>query len=145
MIQQVINKILFKKKDNEGIKWMEYYDPFSKVAFILTLTAIKYVLNEWAMSKGESVHFKEDEYKELYKQYLKTLDYFDEQMKKQDILPKILQGIFNNERSSASVDDKQSTSAIAITSDLIDDAIKEFDQENEQIEEIEEEEDQSGW
>ncbi|KAI9569201.1 hypothetical protein HD554DRAFT_1990122, partial [Boletus coccyginus] len=96
VIQQVISKILFKKKDNKGIKWAEYYDPFPKVAFALTLTAIKCVLDKWATSKRKSVHFKEDEYKWLYKQHLKTLDYFDEQMKKQGILPKILQGIFNN-------------------------------------------------
>ncbi|KAI9569190.1 hypothetical protein HD554DRAFT_2171658 [Boletus coccyginus] len=136
MIQQVINKILFKKKDDEGIKWVEYYDPFSKLAFALTLTAV---------SKHESVHFKEDEYKGLYKQHLKTLDYFDEQTKKQDILPKILQGIFDNGRLSTGIDNKQSTSIIAITSDLIDDTIKEFDWENEQIKEIKEEEEQSGW
>ncbi|KAI9459628.1 hypothetical protein HD554DRAFT_2295666 [Boletus coccyginus] len=140
VIQQVINEILFKKKDDEGIKWAKYYDPFPKVAFALTLTAI-----EWATGKRESVHFKEDKYKGLYKQHLKTLDYFDEQMKKQGILLKILQGIFDNGRSSAGVDDKQSTSIIAITSDLIDDAIEEFDQENGQIEEIEEKEEQSGW
>ncbi|KAI9570030.1 hypothetical protein HD554DRAFT_1987593, partial [Boletus coccyginus] len=89
VIQQVINKILFKKKDNEGIKWAEYYDSFPKVAFTLTLTAIECVLNKWTISKCESVYFKEDEYKGLYKQHLKTLDYFNEQTKKQDILSKI--------------------------------------------------------
>ncbi|KAI9458290.1 hypothetical protein HD554DRAFT_2177379 [Boletus coccyginus] len=92
------------------------------------------------MGKWESVHFKEDEYKGLYKQHLKTLDYFNEQMKKQDILPKFYKGSLTIE----GVDNKQSTSKIAITSDLINDAMEEFDRKNRQIKEMEEEEEQSG-
>ena len=44
MIQQVINEVLFKNKGDEGIKWAEYYDPFSSVAFALTLTVVSYEL-----------------------------------------------------------------------------------------------------
>lgn len=40
VIQLVINEILFKKKEDEGIKWKEYYDPFPRVALALTLTAV---------------------------------------------------------------------------------------------------------
>ncbi|KAF8550142.1 hypothetical protein OG21DRAFT_1420173, partial [Imleria badia] len=95
VIQRIINDILFKKKTNEGIKWAEYYNPFLQVGFALTLTAIKCSLDEWTTGKYKSIHFKEDEYKSLYKQHLKTLDYFDNQTKKQGILPKILQEVFD--------------------------------------------------
>ncbi|KAF8547103.1 hypothetical protein OG21DRAFT_1490511 [Imleria badia] len=47
--------------------------------------AIKCSLDEWTTGKYESIHFKEDEYKSLYKQHLKTLDYFDDQTKKQGV------------------------------------------------------------
>ncbi|KAH0827795.1 hypothetical protein J3R83DRAFT_3414, partial [Lanmaoa asiatica] len=96
IIQQIINDILFKKRDDEGIKWKEYYNPFPKVAFALMLTAIEYALDEWTTGKHESIHFTEDEYKGLYKQHLNTLNYFNKQTKKQGILQNILQEVFNN-------------------------------------------------
>ncbi|KAH0825806.1 hypothetical protein J3R83DRAFT_8800, partial [Lanmaoa asiatica] len=96
IIQLIINDVLFKKKDSEGLKCTEYYDPFPQVAFALTLMAIECALDEWTTGKRESIHVKEDKYKPLYKQHLKTLKHFDEQTAKQGLFPKVLKEVFDN-------------------------------------------------
>jgi hypothetical protein len=39
-VQQVINEVLFKTKTDEGIRWPEYYHPFSIAGYALALTAV---------------------------------------------------------------------------------------------------------
>ncbi|KAF8443743.1 hypothetical protein L210DRAFT_861811, partial [Boletus edulis BED1] len=90
-IQQIINEVLFKNKGDEGIKWMEYYNPFPRVGFALMLMAIECAIDEWSTGKRELIHFKEDMYKCVFNQHLKMLDYFHQQTSKMDILPKMLQ------------------------------------------------------
>ncbi|KIK25468.1 hypothetical protein PISMIDRAFT_96614, partial [Pisolithus microcarpus 441] len=43
-IQQIINKVLFKNKSDDAIKWEKYYNPFPTVVFTLTLTAVGLML-----------------------------------------------------------------------------------------------------
>jgi len=55
----------------------------------------QYLCRSLTTGKYESIPFKEDEYKSLYKQHLKSLDYFAEKTKKLDILLRILQDVFD--------------------------------------------------
>ncbi|KAF8129556.1 hypothetical protein EV363DRAFT_1168749 [Boletus edulis] len=97
-IQQAINEVLFKNKGDEGIKWAEYYDPFPRVAFALTLTVFECALDEWASGKRESIAFKEDSYKGIYIQHMKTLKYFHQQTEEFNILPAVLEQVYSNGR-----------------------------------------------
>lgn len=35
-----MNKVLFKNKNDEGVKWAKYYEPFPPVGYALALTAV---------------------------------------------------------------------------------------------------------
>jgi hypothetical protein len=59
---------------------------------------IECALDEWTTGQHELIHFKEDQYKGTFNQHLKTLNYFHQKMCEMDILPKILQQVYNNGR-----------------------------------------------
>ena len=39
-ILQVINAVLFKNKNDDGIQWGRYYKPFPIIGFALTITVV---------------------------------------------------------------------------------------------------------
>ena len=39
-VQQLINEVLFKNKNSEGVKWVKFYKPFPLVGYALALTAV---------------------------------------------------------------------------------------------------------
>jgi hypothetical protein len=43
-IQQVINAVLFKNKNDDGVRWATYYTPFPVVGFALAITALGFAL-----------------------------------------------------------------------------------------------------
>ena len=64
----------------------------------LTLQKIECVLNEWTTGRCELIHFKEDQYKGAFDQHLKTLNYFHQKTCEMDILPRMLQQVYDNGR-----------------------------------------------
>ncbi|KAI6025349.1 hypothetical protein BKA83DRAFT_3998341, partial [Pisolithus microcarpus] len=95
VIQQVINEVLFKNKSDDGIKWAKYYNPFPRVAFALTLTAIECAIDEWASGSREMISFKEDEYSGIFNSHLASLDEFSKAAGKLDLLKKLLEQVYS--------------------------------------------------
>ncbi|KAI6023529.1 hypothetical protein PISMIDRAFT_114802, partial [Pisolithus microcarpus 441] len=95
VIQQVVNKVLFKNKLDDGIKWGKYYNPFPPVAFALTLMAIKCAIDEWASGLCEMISFKEDDYFGVFNSHLISLDEFSKAAGKLDLLKKVLKQVYD--------------------------------------------------
>lgn len=49
-IQRVINDVLFKSKNDEGIKWAKYYNPFPTAGFALAVAAVGVVYGVLSIS-----------------------------------------------------------------------------------------------
>ncbi|KAF8547284.1 hypothetical protein OG21DRAFT_1425178, partial [Imleria badia] len=95
-IQQVINAVLFKNKSDDGVKWARYYEPFPKAGFVLALTAIECVINEWESGMCKMIMFKEHEYLAVYRKHLVSLNKFNTMTASIGLLTKLLQQVYEN-------------------------------------------------
>ncbi|KAF8431622.1 hypothetical protein L210DRAFT_3415747 [Boletus edulis BED1] len=95
-IQQVINAVLFKNKGDDGIQWTKYYNPFPVQGFALTITAIECAINEWETGVCEMIIFKEHEYSGIFRSHLASLDEFDTMTASIELLPRLLQQVYDN-------------------------------------------------
>ncbi|KAF8141126.1 hypothetical protein EV363DRAFT_1097146, partial [Boletus edulis] len=95
-IQQVINEVLFKHANNDGIRWARYYSPFPRVGFALTLTVIECAIDEWAMGVRQNVTFRKEDYSDVFTSHMNALNEFDEVASRYNLLPTILQQVFDN-------------------------------------------------
>ncbi|KAI6013388.1 hypothetical protein BKA83DRAFT_4063225, partial [Pisolithus microcarpus] len=94
-IQQIINKVLFKNKSDDAIKWEKYYNPFPTVVFTLTLTAIECVIDKWALGSHKMITFKEDDYSGVFSSHLASLDEFSKAVGELDLLKKLLEQVYS--------------------------------------------------
>ncbi|KAI6096952.1 hypothetical protein EDD16DRAFT_1477585 [Pisolithus croceorrhizus] len=94
-IQQVINKVLFKNKSDNAIKWGKYYNPFPCVAFTLTLTAIKCAIDEWSSGLHEMIIFKEDNYSGVFGSHLALPNEFSQAAGDLDLVKKLLKQVYS--------------------------------------------------
>ncbi|KAN0081508.1 hypothetical protein V8E55_009132 [Tylopilus felleus] len=102
-IQQVINAVLFKNKNDDGIRWGRYYKPFPIVGFALTITAIECAINEWESGVREMIVFKEHEYSTVFGKHLGSLDEFNTMTASIGLLMKLLQRVYNHGCAHAGV------------------------------------------
>ncbi|KAI9571875.1 hypothetical protein HD554DRAFT_1999059, partial [Boletus coccyginus] len=92
----LINKVLFKRKGDDGIYWTKYYDSFPTAGFTLALTVIKCAIDEWASGYHEIVTLKENKYSRVFRSHLTSLEEFKKMMSKLGLLTKLLQNIYKN-------------------------------------------------
>ncbi|KAN0091454.1 hypothetical protein V8E55_005020 [Tylopilus felleus] len=85
-IQQVVNAVLFKNKNDDGIRWARYYKPFP----------IECAINEWESGVREMIVFKEHEFSSVYKKHLDSLEEFKTMTALIGLLMKLLQQVHND-------------------------------------------------
>ncbi|KAG8220595.1 hypothetical protein J3R82DRAFT_2817, partial [Butyriboletus roseoflavus] len=108
----VINAVLFKNKNDDGIHWAKYYTPFSVAGFALTITAICFksykgsityykqqiecAINEWESGICKMNVFKKHEYAVVFRSHLASLDEFKNITTSIGLLMKLLQQVYSN-------------------------------------------------
>ncbi|KAI9570725.1 hypothetical protein HD554DRAFT_2169874 [Boletus coccyginus] len=102
-VQQVINKVLFQNKTDEGIKWPEYYQPFPIAGYALALIAVECAIDEWASRSCEQIAFTKEAYLSIYNAHIDNLEFFDKKIQMLNILPMIMKEIYNNGKLHASI------------------------------------------
>ncbi|KAF8546210.1 hypothetical protein OG21DRAFT_1427745, partial [Imleria badia] len=94
-IQQVINVVLFKNKNDDGIRWARYYKPFpGHVTHYIE--QIECAINEWESGVHEMIVFKEHEFSSVYQKHLDSLEEFKTMTASIGLLTKLLQQVHNN-------------------------------------------------
>ncbi|KAG6826721.1 hypothetical protein H0H92_014713 [Tricholoma furcatifolium] len=78
LIQKIVNAMWFQNKHDEGIKFMEIFNPFP----IPVLALIDCCLDEWMTGIKTDAPFKAKFYSDIYEGHLKNLRIFDEQSRK---------------------------------------------------------------
>ena len=64
----------------------------------MLIKKIECTLDEWATGRRESIHFKEDQYKGIFKHHLEMLNYLHQETCKLGVLTRMLQQVFDNGR-----------------------------------------------
>ena len=111
-IQQVVNAVLFKNKNDDGIRWARYYKPFPVAGFTLTITVVRFdlyegrvthyieqiecAINEWESGVREMIVFKEHEFSSVYKKHFDSLEEFKTMTALIGLLTKLLQQVHND-------------------------------------------------
>ncbi|KAG1842555.1 hypothetical protein F4604DRAFT_1545632, partial [Suillus subluteus] len=96
IIQKVVNTMWFRDKKDEGVLYPEFYKPFPEVGLALLLTAIESGIDEWSTGAQSNKMFTVDEYQGVLDEHLNNLADFDEHMKAQGLLPKLLSHLHDN-------------------------------------------------
>ncbi|KAG6807984.1 hypothetical protein H0H92_005806 [Tricholoma furcatifolium] len=82
LIQKIVNAMWFQNKHNEGIKFMDIFNPFPILTLALVLSVIDCCLDEWMTGIKTDAPFKAKFYSDIYEGHLKNFRMFDEQSQK---------------------------------------------------------------
>ncbi|KAI1794921.1 hypothetical protein LXA43DRAFT_882820 [Ganoderma leucocontextum] len=77
IIQQMVNRVYFKNKNDDGIALKDRYSPFPFVSLALILAAIECAITEWNDGTFTKIPFTEDAYKPVYKHHLQELHQYE--------------------------------------------------------------------
>ncbi|KAI1783795.1 hypothetical protein LXA43DRAFT_902836 [Ganoderma leucocontextum] len=77
VIQQMVNRIYFKSKKDDGIILREKYSPFPVVVFALILAAVECAIDEWTDGSFTKVPFTEEKYSPIYRHHLRELRQYE--------------------------------------------------------------------
>ncbi|TFK58262.1 hypothetical protein BDN72DRAFT_748755, partial [Pluteus cervinus] len=78
LVQKFLNGMSFKNKDDDGIRFEQYFNPVPVEGFALFYTAIECCADEWATGVQADIHFTAATYRSVYKKHLATLTKFKE-------------------------------------------------------------------
>ncbi|KAI6039426.1 hypothetical protein EDC04DRAFT_2603191 [Pisolithus marmoratus] len=78
----------------KGIMFPEHFKPFPYPTLTIVLTAIECCIDEWVTGKQGDISFTTQEYRSVYKAYLKCLEEFDSATKDVCVLPAICARIY---------------------------------------------------
>ncbi|KAG6810013.1 hypothetical protein H0H92_013699 [Tricholoma furcatifolium] len=77
IIQKAVNKMWFQKKRDEGVMFSGLFNPLPIPAIALMLTAIECNIDEWATGNKTEVPFYSDDYREVYRKHIESLEMLD--------------------------------------------------------------------
>ncbi|KAF8229109.1 hypothetical protein L208DRAFT_1402691 [Tricholoma matsutake] len=118
LIQKVINAMWFRNKQDEGITYSSYFNPFTILAHALVLTAIECCINEWITGIKTDIPFT-------------TALYQDKHTGKHDILTNILLKIYNRGRFHSGAQPLSMADCPTISDDAFAAALKQYIEESE--------------
>ncbi|EPQ50927.1 hypothetical protein GLOTRDRAFT_49931 [Gloeophyllum trabeum ATCC 11539] len=99
IIQTLINATWFRKKNDTGVRYAEYFKRgIPLVTIALVLTAVENVLDEWATGKYVRKDFSERAYKETFEKHCRLLEDFREQTRELRVLKHIRLELLGNAR-----------------------------------------------
>jgi len=128
LIQKLVNEMWFRNKTGEGIVFSQYFDPFTKSALALVLTAIKCCLDELVSGTRVQIEFGDD-YHDVYDRHLKELDRFEQYTKKHDLLRNYLVKLYNRGRHHAGAQPVSTTGVLTIATSRFEAALKEYEED----------------
>ncbi|KAF9237172.1 hypothetical protein BU15DRAFT_33072, partial [Melanogaster broomeanus] len=81
IIQKAVNIAFYKDKRDEGVRFLQYFQPFPVAGKALVLTVIEACINEWSSGERCDIQFSEPVYKPVYRTHLAQLHRFGEYTK----------------------------------------------------------------
>ncbi|KAL6305982.1 hypothetical protein BKA93DRAFT_775949 [Sparassis latifolia] len=127
IIQMVINDMWFANKQDEGIRYHEYFNPISDVTIALVLAAIECGIDEWATGIKEDIAFSAASYKEVYEAHLHCLEDFEKHTVKYGIVRKLREMLHSNARFHSGAEPLSKTMVPALGVSAFDAAIREWE------------------
>ncbi|KAF8963216.1 hypothetical protein BDZ97DRAFT_1758714 [Flammula alnicola] len=131
IIQKIVNKSWFNNPRDEGILYVDLFDPLSVEAIALVLTAIECGIDAWATGVKLEVSFYSSEYKSIYLSHVKTLKAFGIATSKHDLLGKLQRSLFNFGRIHAGVSSTTSQNGPMLSDSAFTAALREYEEDTE--------------
>ncbi|KAL1943792.1 hypothetical protein VTO73DRAFT_3610 [Trametes versicolor] len=98
IIQQVANRVYFKKRGDDGIVLKEIYSPFPDVALALIIAAIECCIDEWSDGTYNKISFTEASYRSVYEHHLRELRAFEHASEELQIVTEICKTMYQEGR-----------------------------------------------
>ncbi|KAG1784618.1 uncharacterized protein HD556DRAFT_1221226, partial [Suillus plorans] len=89
LLQEGINLMWFSNRNDEGLIYHKYFNPFPVRALALVLTAIECCIDEWLPGIKEDIKFTSATYGAVYNNHLGSLLRFDERTAPYKLLERI--------------------------------------------------------
>ncbi|KIM38489.1 hypothetical protein M413DRAFT_12710 [Hebeloma cylindrosporum] len=131
IIQKIVNKSWFNNPRDEGIVYVDLFDPLSVEAIALVLTAIECGIDSWATGVKIEVPFYTSEYKPIYTRHATTLKAFGVATSKHDLLGKLQRTLFNFGRIHAGVPSTMSQNGPMLSDSAFAAALREYEDDTE--------------
>ncbi|KAH9926045.1 uncharacterized protein B0H18DRAFT_876831, partial [Fomitopsis serialis] len=77
IIQKAVNAMWFVNKNDEGVVYRDFFEPFAIEALAFVLTAIHCGIDEWGTGVRRDIQFTVKDYESIYETHLRNLDNFD--------------------------------------------------------------------
>ncbi|KAF8230447.1 hypothetical protein L208DRAFT_1400539 [Tricholoma matsutake] len=131
LIQKVINAMWFRNKQDEGITYSSYFNPFTIPALALVLMAIECCIDEWITGIKTDIPFTTALYQDVYEDHICCLQHFKKHTGKHDILTNILLKIYNRGRFHSGAQPLSMADCPTISDDAFAAALKQYIEESE--------------
>ncbi|KAH9839786.1 uncharacterized protein C8Q71DRAFT_855096 [Rhodofomes roseus] len=77
IIQKAVNAMWFANKNDEGVRYRKFFDPFSLETLALVLTAVQCGIDEWGGGARTTISFNVNDYHSVYDTHKANLKAFD--------------------------------------------------------------------
>ncbi|KAF8233249.1 hypothetical protein L208DRAFT_1267700, partial [Tricholoma matsutake] len=131
LIQKVVNAMWFRNKQDKGISYSFYFNPFTIPALALVLTAIECCIDEWITRIKTDIPFTTALYQDVYEDHLCCLECFEKHTKKHGILNNILLKLYNQGKFHSSAQPLSTADHPTISDDVFVAAPKQYINESE--------------
>ncbi|EIW62734.1 uncharacterized protein TRAVEDRAFT_43071 [Trametes versicolor FP-101664 SS1] len=141
IIQQMANRVYFKKRTDDGILLRAQYSPFPVPALALILTAVECAIDEWTDGSWTKVSFTEEAYRAAYEHHLEELNMFETTSGDLKVVSQICKRIYDDGRVYAKAGQDESASARQLDPRAVARAIHQFQLSDDEMSEGDPEED----
>ncbi|KAF8223383.1 hypothetical protein L208DRAFT_1317082 [Tricholoma matsutake] len=131
LIQKVVNAMWFRNKQDKGISYSFYFNPFTIPALALILTAIECCIDEWITGIKTDIPFTTALYQDVYEDHLRCLECFEKHTEKHGILDNILLKLYNWGRFHSGAQALSTADHPTISDDAFAAALKQYIDESE--------------
>ncbi|KAG1809660.1 uncharacterized protein BJ212DRAFT_1378814 [Suillus subaureus] len=126
LLQEGINLMWFSNRNDEGLIYHKYFNPFPVRALALVLTAIECCIDKWLQGIKEDTKSTSTTYGPVYNSHLGSLLRFDERTAPYKLLERICTNLHDIGVESLGLSSASTTSQVHTENKAFEDAIREY-------------------
>ncbi|KAG2098575.1 hypothetical protein BD769DRAFT_1644081 [Suillus cothurnatus] len=126
LLQMGVNIMWFTNRNDEGIVYHKYFNPFRAEAIALVLMAIECCIDEWATGLKEDVKFSAATYSSVYSSHFDSLRRFEERTAAYKLFDKICVNLHDTACFHAGLDFASLSTTSRVDDEAFDEAIQEY-------------------